>query len=135
MVAFIFGITAGAVSAKVENYSSTISMFRGSPAVAKFFKHSYGYAVFPIISKAGYAIGDSYGKGQVYRGGKVTGKSTVIERSIGFQVGTAGASADPKSDVQAETDYVKGFATFVHAKGGLMAGVSIGGEKLTYERL
>ena len=114
MVAFIFGITAGAVSAKVENYSSTISMFRGSPAVAKFFKHSYGYAVFPIISKAGYAIGDSYGKGQVYRGGKVTGKSTVIERSIGFQVGTAGASAgasaDPKSDVQAETDYVKGFA-------------------------
>jgi lipid-binding SYLF domain-containing protein len=183
MVAFIVGITAVAVSAKVEDYSSTIKMFRGSPAVAKFFKHSYGYAVFPTIGKAGYVIGGSYGKGQVYRGGKVTGKSTVIEGSIGFQAGgaafseiiffqdkraydeftsgnfefgataqavaitagagvqagtagaSAGASAGPKSDIQAETDYVKGFATFVHAKGGLMAGVSVGGEKFTFERL
>lgn len=32
-------------------------------------------------------IGDSYGKGQVYRGGKVTGKTSVGEGSIGFQIG------------------------------------------------
>jgi lipid-binding SYLF domain-containing protein len=32
-------------------------------------------------------VGGSYGKGQVYRGGKVTGKSTVVEGSIGFQFG------------------------------------------------
>ena len=32
-------------------------------------------------------IGGSYGKGQVYRGSKVTGETEVIEGSIGFQLG------------------------------------------------
>lgn len=32
-------------------------------------------------------VGSSYGQGQVYRGGKVTGKSSVVEGSIGFQFG------------------------------------------------
>lgn len=87
MVTLLFGISAVAVSAEVEDYSSTIKMFRDSPAVAKFFDKSYGYAVFPVIGKAGFVVGGSYGKGQVYRHGKVTGKSTVVEGSIGFQAG------------------------------------------------
>jgi lipid-binding SYLF domain-containing protein len=183
IAALIFGITTVAVAAGVENYSSTIRTFRESPAVAKFFKHSYGYAVFPTIGKAGYVIGGSYGKGQVYRGGRVTGKSSVIEGSIGFQAGgeafseiiffqdkrayneftsgnfefgataqavavtagaetqagtagtNAGASAGPKSGVQSETSYVRGMATFVQAKGGLFLGISLGGQKFTFEHL
>jgi len=86
-IAFVFGISTLAAAAEVEDFSSTIKDFRGSPAVAEFFNHNYGYAVFPTIGKAGYIIGGSYGKGQVYRGGKVTGKTTVIEGSIGFQAG------------------------------------------------
>ena len=62
-------------------------MFRSSPQVMEFFENSYGYAVFPTIGKAGYVIGGSYGNGKVYRGGRVTGRSTVIEGSIGFQIG------------------------------------------------
>ena len=141
------------------------------------------YAVFPTIDKAGFVIGGSYGVGQVYRNGKVTGKSTVIEGSIGFQAGgkafseiiffkdesaynefisgnfefdataqaivvtvgaqaqggttgvTAGATAGPKSDVQANPQYYKGTITFVHAMGGLMYELSIGGQKFTYEPL
>jgi lipid-binding SYLF domain-containing protein len=183
IMTFIFGIASVAIAAEVENYSSTIKEFRDSPAVAKFFKNSYGYAVFPTIGKAGYVIGGSYGKGQVYQRGKVTGKSTVIEGSIGFQVGgeafseiiffkdkrayneftsgnfefdataqavaitagaqaqagtagaNAGASGGPRTGVQAETDYVRGLATFLHTKGGLMVGVSVGGQKFTFERL
>ena len=50
-------------------------------------KTAYGYAVFPTIGKAGFVVGGSYGVGQVYCGGKVTGKSSVIEGSIGFQAG------------------------------------------------
>jgi lipid-binding SYLF domain-containing protein len=80
-------VFAIAAAAEVEDYSSTINVFRESPAVAKFFENSYGYVVFPTIGKAGYVIGGSYGKGQVYRDGKVTGKSTVVEGSIGFQIG------------------------------------------------
>ena len=81
--------TSFAVSfaAEVEDYSKTINVFRESPAVAKFFKDSYGYAVFPTIGKAGFVVGGSYGKGQVYRNGKVTGKTSVVEGSIGFQYG------------------------------------------------
>jgi lipid-binding SYLF domain-containing protein len=79
--------SAVSVAADVEDYSSTINIFRDSPAVAKFFKDSYGYAVFPTVGKAGFVVGGSYGTGQVYRGGKVTGKSSLVEGSIGFQYG------------------------------------------------
>jgi lipid-binding SYLF domain-containing protein len=87
IIALMFGVSTFAVAAEVEDYSSTINVFKQSPAVDKFFKNSYGYAVFPKVGKAGWVIGGSYGKGQVYRGGKVTGKASVIEGSIGFQFG------------------------------------------------
>ncbi|MGB3211426.1 MAG: lipid-binding SYLF domain-containing protein [Desulforhopalus sp.] len=183
ILAVIFGISTFAVAAEVEDYSSTIKVFNDSPAVQKFFNNSYGYAVFPNIGKAGFVVGGSYGTGQVYQGGKVTGKSRVIKGSIGFQLGgkvfsqivffedkraydeftsgnfefdataqavaitaggeaqvgtggaSAGASAGPKTGVQAETDYIKGMAIFVHAKGGLMYELSIGGQRFDFQRL
>ncbi len=183
IIAAIFGMSTAALAAYSENYSSTINIFKESPAVKPFFKKSYGYAVFPIIGKAGFVVGGSYGKGQVYRDGVVTGKSTVIEGSIGFQAGgkafseliffqdkraydefisgnfefdataqavaitagaeaqagtsgvSAGASAGPKTGVQMKTKYYKGMATFVHATGGLMYELSIGGQKFTFTPL
>jgi lipid-binding SYLF domain-containing protein len=87
IVALFFGMPAVAPAAGAEDYSSTIRVFRESPVVQKFFNDSYGYAVFPTIGKGGFVVGGSYGKGQVYRAGKVTGKTTVIEGSIGFQAG------------------------------------------------
>ena len=181
IIALILCISAVAVAAEVKDYSSTINVFKDSPVVTKFFNNSYGYAVFPIIGKAGFVIGGSYGEGQVYRGGTVTGKSSVIEGSIGFQLGGkafseiiffqdkrayekftsgsfefdataqaivitagaeaeagtagvgAGATAGPKTGIQADTDYVNGMASFVHAKGGLMYEFSLGGQKFTFE--
>ncbi len=44
----------------------------------------------------------------------------------------AGVSVGPETGVHAETRYYKGMATFVHSQGGLMAGVSIGGQKFTF---
>jgi lipid-binding SYLF domain-containing protein len=87
IVVFIFGISALAVTARAEDYSSTIKVFQHSPVLGKFFKNAYGYAVFPTVGKAGYVVGGSYGTGQVYRHNKVTGKSTMMEGSIGFQAG------------------------------------------------
>ena len=183
IVALIFGMSTVAPAAGAEDYSSTIRIFRESPVVQKFFSNSYGYAVFPTIGKGGFVVGGSYGKGQVYRAGKVTGKTSVIEGSIGFQAGgqafsqivffqdkraydeftsgnfefgataqavaitagvgaragtggvSAGASAGPDSNVQAETKYVMGMAVFAHAKGGLMYEFSVGGQKFTFEPL
>ncbi len=183
IAAVMIGISTVAVAAKAEDYASTINVFRDSPAVAKFFNNSYGYTVFPTIGKGGFVIGGSYGNGQVYRDNKVTGKSTIIEGSIGFQAGgeafseiiffqdrrayeeftsgsfefgataqavvimagagaragtagvSAGASSSPEAGVQAETNYVKGMAIFVHAKGGFMYEFSVGGQKFTFEPL
>lgn len=183
IIAVVLGASSVFAAAEVEDYSGTINVFKDSPAVAKFFENSYGYAVFPTIGKAGFIVGGSYGKGQVYRDGKVTGKTSVVEGSIGFQLGgeafsqiiffedkraydeftsgnfefgataqavvitagaqakagttgtSAGASAGPKTGVQAETEYVRGMATFVHSKGGLMYEASIGGQKFTFEPL
>lgn len=171
------------VAAQADPYANAIDVFRSSPAVAPFFNSAYGYAVFPTIGKAGWVVGGSYGKGQVYRNGNVVGKTSMVEGSIGFQFGgkafseiiffqdkraldeftsgnfefdataqavaitagaqakagtsgvTAGASAGPKTGVQAATRYHKGMATFVHAKGGLMYEVSLGGQKFTFESM
>jgi hypothetical protein len=48
---------------------------------------------------------------------------------------TAGVSAGPKTGAQAETNYYKGMAVFVHAKGGLMYEAAIAGQKFSFEPL
>jgi lipid-binding SYLF domain-containing protein len=74
-------------TAYADKFADTINVFKKSEAVQPFFRNAYGYAVFPTIGKAGIGIGGSYGTGQVYKGGKVTGEVSVIKGSIGFQLG------------------------------------------------
>ena len=78
---------AMSIPAMADSYTNTIKIYRDSAAVQPFFKSAYGYAVFPTIGKGGFVVGGSYGKGQVYRGGKVTGETSLIKASIGFQAG------------------------------------------------
>ena len=73
--------------ARADKFTDTINVFKKSEVVQPFFKNAYGYAVFPTIGKAGIGIGGSYGTGQVYKGGKVTGEASVLKGSIGFQLG------------------------------------------------
>ncbi|MGB6012685.1 MAG: lipid-binding SYLF domain-containing protein [Desulfobacterales bacterium] len=75
------------IPAHADKFTDTIQVFKKSEAVQPFFKNAYGYAVFPTIGKAGIGIGASYGTGQVYQGGKVTGETSVLKGSIGFQLG------------------------------------------------
>jgi lipid-binding SYLF domain-containing protein len=82
MAALIFSSPAYA-----DKFTDTIDIYKKSEAVQPFFKNAYGYAVFPTIGKAGIGIGGSYGTGQVYKGGKVTGEVSVVKGSIGFQLG------------------------------------------------
>jgi lipid-binding SYLF domain-containing protein len=70
-----------------KDFSSTIKLFKQSPQVQPYFANAYGYAVFPTVGKGGLGIGGAYGKGQVYRGGKVTGRTSLTKISIGFQAG------------------------------------------------
>ncbi len=84
--AFLAG-TAWAGDPKPEEYTETIGNFKKIPAVDPFFGNNYGYAVFPTIGKGGLGIGAAHGKGQVYRGGTVTGMTAMTDVTIGFQVG------------------------------------------------
>jgi lipid-binding SYLF domain-containing protein len=43
--------------------------------------------VFPTIGKGGFGIGVAHGKGKVYVDGKVTGRSSITQVSVGAQVG------------------------------------------------
>jgi len=72
---------------QADSFSDTIEIYKNSEAVQPFFKNAYGYAVFPTVGKGGIGIGGSYGSGQVYEGDKVTGDTSLIKATIGFQLG------------------------------------------------
>jgi hypothetical protein len=78
---------AFSMPAHADEYTDTIAIYKKSEAVQPFFKNAYGYAVFPTIGKGGFVVGGAYGKGQVYRGGKVTGTASLVKLSVGFQAG------------------------------------------------
>jgi lipid-binding SYLF domain-containing protein len=86
MIMFILAL-ALANPVQADKFTDTVNVFKKSEAVQPFFKNAYGYAVFPTIGKAGIGIGGSYGTGQVYQGGKVTGEVSLIKGSIGWQLG------------------------------------------------
>lgn len=86
--AFAFTLFAASASAQqVEDLSRTIERFRGNPIIAPYFDSAYGYAVWDTIAKGGLGIGAATGRGQVYRNGRVTGFSRIIDISFGFQAG------------------------------------------------
>ena len=73
--------------AQADKFTDTIDVFKKSESVQPFFKNAYGYAVFPTIGKGGFVVGGAYGEGRVYRGGKVTGDTSLLKVSVGFQAG------------------------------------------------
>lgn len=74
-------------AAQIKDYSSTISVFRGSEEAQGYFRTAYGFAVFPTVGKGGFGIGAAHGRGQVYVSDAVTGIATLNQISLGFQVG------------------------------------------------
>jgi len=86
MIMFILAL-ALANPVQADKFTDTIEVYKKSESVQPFFKSAYGYAVFPTVGKGGIVIGGAYGKGQVYRGGKVTGETSLIKATIGFQLG------------------------------------------------
>ena len=130
------------------------------PGMAKIFADAVGYVVFPTVGKGGIGLGGARGKGWVYEGGKIIGKSTLTQVSFGFQFGgqayseivffqTAQAMENfklghLKFDAQAsavaltarasaDLAYRNGVAIVTMAKGGLMYEASVGGQKFSFK--
>ena len=55
------------------------------------------------------------------------------QASAGTQGTTAGATAGPATGVQAQAEYRRGMAVFVHALGGLMYEATVTGQRFTFQ--
>jgi lipid-binding SYLF domain-containing protein len=119
--------------AHANKFTNTIDVYKKSKVVQPFFKKAYGYEVFPTIGKAGIGIEGLYGKGQIYKGGKVTGEVSVIKGSTGFQLGAQAFSEMIFSeDKRAYDEFASGNFEF-DTTASAVAITAIGGQKFTFK--
>jgi lipid-binding SYLF domain-containing protein len=129
------------------------------PGMEKIFSDAVGYAVFPTVGKGAIGVGGARGKGWVYEGDAIVGKTTLTQVTIGLQLGGQAYSeivffqtkqaldnfklGHLKLDAQAsaialtarasaDLAYRNGVAIVTMAKGGLMYEASVGGQKFSY---
>lgn len=140
--------------------STTLStMTSKDPSLAPLLDMAAGYVVFPDVGKGGFVVGGAHGQGVLYRRGTPIGYVELQQASIGAQVGaqsfaelivlqkaddvsrikngtfslSGNASAVALSaGVAGSTDFRDGTAVFVMPRGGAMAEVAIGGQRLRY---
>jgi lipid-binding SYLF domain-containing protein len=133
------------------------------PGLDALIRQSGGYIVFPSVGNAGaLLVGGAYGKGILFENGQPTGFVEVKQGSVGPQLGGqtyaelivirdpyavqkiktgsfdlgAGATAVAlKTGAAASAQFSNGVTVFVMPHGGLMAGVSIHGQSLSYKPL
>lgn len=145
----------------IENSDKALaSMIEKSPKLQSFKDKSYGYAVFPTVTKGAIGIGGAGGKGIVYKGHVPTGQSTLSQATIGFQLGgqqymeviffenkeaydnftnkkvkfDGQASAVAiTAGASADVAFKSGMAVFTQTKGGLMYEASIGGQHFSFK--
>jgi lipid-binding SYLF domain-containing protein len=150
-----------ASTTKPSDVAAVIQKFKEKdPGMAKVFADAYGYAVFPTVGKGGMGLGAARGKGYVYQRGRLIGRSTLTQVTIGLQLGgqvysevvffkdaaalnnfkqgklklDAQASAIAlTARASADLGYRKGVAIVTMAKGGLMYEASVGGQKFSYK--
>jgi lipid-binding SYLF domain-containing protein len=71
-----------------DDVPAVIAKFKAKDAgMEKIFADAVGYAVFPTVGKGGIGIGGARGKGWVYEKGRLIGRSTLTQVTIGFQLG------------------------------------------------
>ena len=129
------------------------------PSLEKFFKDSYGYAIFPEVGNGGAGLAFSYGRGEVYQDGKATGYCDLSKGTIGATLGgqtfseliffkdkeryenfingkfvfAANASAVAiAAGAGGSASYKEGVAVFITNTSGLMFDASIGGQQFNY---
>ncbi len=86
-VLLILFSTAAHAAASLQKCKDTVEKFRQLGNVPEMMAESYGYAVLPTIGKGGIGIGGAGGTGCVFAGGKHTGKVSMGQITIGWQLG------------------------------------------------
>ncbi|TLD43565.1 MAG: hypothetical protein JETT_0196 [Candidatus Jettenia ecosi] len=147
-------ITNTQVAASVTNFKNHY------PGLKVYFEKAYGYAIFPTVTKGGAGIGAAHGKGEVYEQGTMIGTASLVQVTLGVQLGGqlyseivffkdketledfkkgnlrlgARASAVAAADgVSLDADYNNGVAIFTLTKNGLMYEASVGGQRFKFK--
>ena len=134
----------------------------GDPGMRGWFAEAYGYVVFPSVGKGGIGIGGARGKGLVYEQGRLVGKTTLTQVTVGFQFGgqefseviffkdktafddfTRGnfemgaqiSAVALKTGSSGALAYNAGVAVVTATKAGLMYEATVGGQKFDYEAI
>lgn len=129
------------------------------PEMAQMFQNSTAYAIFPNVGKGAYVIGGASGNGVVYQNGNVIGYADLKQVDIGLQAGgqafvevlffenqaaldrfksgtyELGANATAvilDKGASRDIDFQDGVAVVTKPKGGLMAGISVGGQRFSF---
>jgi lipid-binding SYLF domain-containing protein len=145
-----------------QTMTSLDSFKQKDPTLGALMDKAVGYAIFPKAGKAGFIAGGSYGKGEVYEGGRKIGYADITQATVGLQAGAQEFSevilflrqqeldnfkndqfafAGNVSAVIAESgaastaDTSKGVVVFVQALKGAMAEASVGGQRFRYRPL
>ena len=130
------------------------------PTLKIFFDKAYGYAVLPTVGKGAFIAGVGYGRGWYFENGKPIGKSSVTQLSAGAQIGgqayseliffrdkeTAELFKNSLYEMGAQLTaiavtagagkagtYTNGVAIFILPKAGLMAEMSVTGQRIAFE--
>ena len=83
----LMSATTTHAAATLEKCNATLDKFKQLGNVPDMMAVSYGYAVLPTIGKGGIGIGAAGGTGCVFEQGKHTGKVSMGQVTIGFQLG------------------------------------------------
>ena len=152
--------TARAEDLKAKAEEAVQNFKLADPSLTNFFAKAAGYVILPSVGEGGFIIGAQRGDGLVYEAGKVTGKVTMTEISVGAQAGggkfseliffetakalkdfkeakyqmSAGAKASvAASGVAANAKYDQSVAIFTLPKSGAMVSAAVGGQKFKFE--
>jgi len=130
------------------------------PDMAELFQSSAAYAIFPNVGKGAYVIGGASGNGVVYQNGNVIGYADLKQVDVGLQIGgqsyveilffenqaaldnfksgtyELGANATAvilDKGASRDISFQDGVAVVTKTKGGAMAGVSVGGQRFSFQ--
>jgi len=142
-----------------ESKEALKEMIEKTPKLESLYNDSYGYAVFPKVTKAAIAVGGAFGNGIVFKDQKVVGSTKLKQATIGIQLGgqqyteviffedqvafNRFVSEELKFDAQLsavaltegvslDAAYQEGVAVFTTTNGGFMYEASVGGQHFKY---
>jgi len=137
------------------------AFIEANPKMQGYFDDAKAYAVFPNVGKGAIIIGAASGNGAVYERGVLVGMANLKQVDVGAQIGgkayseviffktdkavqefmdddfsfgsNVSAIAVDQAPPTLDVTYTDGVAVFTLPKEGLMAEVSVGGQRFDFE--